>query len=178
MSHLEQCSSASAGPTRPGTAGQEMLPRLGLDDVVLVVVSSALVCCTCFVAPALLLLMTATATTLPEPTLTDAAPPPRPRSLPVPVLPTSLSCAIAAALWQSFAQNSPAVLSCLTGRCASGHDEDDSLGKFSPQTERRRVGVLFPIPNARCADQNYLRQAIFVIKRTKPSILPRPAPPP
>lgn len=76
VSHLEQCSSASAGPTRPGTAGQEMLPWLGLDDVVLVVVSSALVCCTCFVAPALLLLMTATATTLPEPTLTDAAPPP------------------------------------------------------------------------------------------------------
>lgn len=176
MSHLEQCCSASAGPTRPGTAGQEMLPRLGLDDVVLVVVSSALVCCTCFVAPALL--MTATATTLPEPTLTDAAHPPPLRSLPVPVLPTSLSCAIAAALWQSFAQNSPAVLSCLTGRCASGHDEDDSLGKFSPQTERRRVGVLFPIPNARCADQNYLRQAIFVIKRTKPNILPRPAPPP
>lgn len=33
-----------------------------------------------------------------------------------------------------------------------------------------------PIPNARCADQNCLRQAIFVIKRTKPNIPRRPPP--
>lgn len=122
-----------------------MLLWLGLDDVVLVVVSSALVL-HLFLAPALL--MTATATTLPGPTLTDAAPSPPLPSLPSCACPAYefILCAIAA-FWQSFAQNSPAVLSCLTGRCASGHDEDDSLGKFSPDRESESYSQ-FPMRDA------------------------------
>lgn len=121
-------------------------------------------CCTCFVA--LALLMTANATTLPGPTLTDAAPAPG-------------SCACPAS---EFILCNCSILAKFRTKLSGRIKLPDRQMRLWPRRGRLAWQILprpsrSPIPNARYADQNYLKQAIFVIKRTKPNIIHHPHPP-